>query len=335
MIGRRLYRTFKGPATALAVVLAAGTFGYRMIGDTQATWLDCFYMTFITIATIGFGEVIDLSQSQTGRAFTIVIATFGIGVYSYALSKTTAFLIEGEFNLALRRRSMLKRIDKLQGHYIVCGIGRIGTNVAHELAATGREFVVIDTSQAHIDAFRERNPESHWLHGDAAEDELLQTAGISHAAGVFAVVGDDSKNLVIALSAKQLNARVRVVARCHDVGFIEKIRKVGADAIVSPDFTGGMRMASAMIRPRVVSFLDEMLRSERGLRVEEIPVALHHAGRRLGELASAGPDHILVALRAGDRWQFNPGAELVLAGGEVVIAMVTADGRKALEAQFA
>jgi len=334
-VARRLYHTFKGPAAALAAVLAVGTFGYKLVAGGQATWLDCFYMTFITIATIGFGEVIDLSQSQTGRAFTIVVATFGIGVYSYALSKTTAFLIEGEFNLALRRRRMLKRIDRLAGHHIVCGIGRIGTNVANELAATGREFVVIDAEAAQLDAYRERNPEVPYLHGDAAEDEVLRAAGIAHAAGLFAVVGDDSKNLVIALSAKQLNPGVRVVARCHDVGFIEKIRKVGADAIVSPDFTGGLRMASAMIRPQVVTFLDEMLRSDRGLRVEEIAVAPRHAGRRLGELASPGPDHILIALRAGGRWQFNPAAELVLGGGEMVIAMATPDGRKALEARFA
>jgi voltage-gated potassium channel len=335
VIARRLYQTFRGPAIALAMVLAAGTLGYRTIGETQATWLDCFYMTFITIATIGFGEVIDLSQSQTGRAFTIVIATFGIGVYSYALSKTTAFLVEGEFNLALRRRRMLKRIGKLGGHYVVCGIGRIGTNVAHELSTTGRDFVVIDTSQAHIDTFRERNPEAPWLHGDAADDEVLRSAGIAHAAGVFAVVGDDSKNLVIALSAKQLNPKVRVVARCHDVGFIEKIRKVGADAIVSPDFTGGLRMASAMIRPQVVSFLDEMLRSERGLRVEEIEVAARHAGRRLDEIANPGPDHVRIALRTGGRWQFNPGGDFVLVGGEMIIAMATPDGRRALEARFA
>lgn len=335
VIARRLYQTFRGPALALGVVLAVGTFGYKLIAGGQATWLDCFYMTFITIATIGFGEVIDLSQSQTGRAFTIVVATFGIGVYSYALSKTTAFLIEGEFNLAMRRRRMLKRIDKLQGHYIVCGIGRIGTNVARELSVTGRELVVIDTSHAHIDVFRERHPEVPWLHGDAAEDELLIAAGIAHAAGVFAVVGDDSKNLVIALSAKQLNPKVRVVARCHDVGFIEKIRRVGADAIVSPDFTGGLRMASAMIRPQVVTFLDEMLRSERGLRVEEIEVAARHAGRRLGELASPGPDHILFAIRTDGRWRFNPAADAVLAGGEMVIAMATPEGRRALEAQFA
>jgi voltage-gated potassium channel len=313
VIARRLYQTFRGPAIALAVVLAVGTVGYRTIGETQATWLDCFYMT----------------------SFTIVVATFGIGVYSYALSKTTAFLIEGEFNLALRRRRMLKRIDKLEGHYIVCGIGRIGTNVARELAVTGRAFVVIDTSHAHIDAFREHHPEAPWLHGDAAEDEVLQAAGIEHAAGVFAVVGDDSKNLVIALSARQLNPKVRIVARCHEVGFIEKIRRVGADAIVSPDFTGGLRMASAMIRPQVVTFLDEMLRSDRGLRVEEIEVAARHAGKRLGEIVSAGPDHILIALRSGGRWQFNPGESLVLAGGEVVVAMATPDGRRALEVQFA
>lgn len=334
-LAHRLYLTFRGPALALAVVLAVGTLGYRAVGGPQNTWLDCFYMTFITIATIGFGEVIDLSQSQPGRAFTIVVAAFGIGVYSYALSKTTAFLIEGEFNLTLRRRGMLKRIAKLEGHYIVCGVGRVGSNVAHELAATDRQYVVIDTSQAHIDAHRERYPEVPWLHGDAADDERLTSAGLGRAAGVFAVVADDSKNLVITLSAKQLNPRVRVIARCHDLGFVEKMRKVGADGIVSPDFTGGMRIASAMIRPQVVGFLDEMLRSERHLRVEEIEVAPHHAGKRLGEIAHRGPDHILLAIRTGGDWRFNPEENFVLAGGEVLVAMTTPHGRKELEARFA
>jgi voltage-gated potassium channel len=130
-------------------------------------------------------------------------------------------------------------------------------------------------------------------------------------------------------------SRSRSCSSSAPVGFIEKIRKVGADAIVSPDFTGGLRMASAMIRPQVVTFLDEMLRSERGLRVEEIAVGARHAGKRLGELASPGPDHILIALRTGDRWQFNPGESVVLGGGEVIIAIATPDGRKALEVQFA
>jgi len=335
LIRRRLYATFKGPAAALAVVLAVGTVGYRIVGGPENTWLDCFYMTFITIATIGFGEVIDLSHSQAGRAFTIVVATFGIGVYSFALSKTTAFLIEGEFNLALRRRSMLKRIAKLEGHYILCGIGRVGTNVAHELVATGREYVVIDSNQAHIDAHRERHPEVLWLHGDATDDDLLRDAAIDRASGVFAAVGEDSKNLVITLSAKQLNPGVRVVARCHDVSFIEKIRRVGADAIVSPDFTGGMRIASAMIRPQVVGFLDEMLRSEGHLRVEEVAVAPRHAGRRLGEIAHRGPDHVVLAIRAGSAWRFNPDEDFMLQGGEVVVAMATPDGRRDLEARFA
>jgi voltage-gated potassium channel len=230
---------------------------------------------------------------------------------------------------------MLKTIEKMGDHYIVCGIGRVGTNVAHELAVTGRPFVIIDANQAHIDAFRERHTDAPYLHGDAAEDELLLDAGVKRAAGVFAVVGDDAKNLVITLSARQFNPAVRIVSRCHDVGFTEKMRRVGADAIVSPDFTGGMRIASSMIRPQVVSFLDEMLRSDRNLRMEEIAVADRHDGAPLGRVDSRSRDHILVAIRRGGDWLFNPDLETALQRGDVVVAMATPDGRRALEERFA
>jgi voltage-gated potassium channel len=230
---------------------------------------------------------------------------------------------------------MLKRIAGMSGHYIVCGIGRVGSNVARELLSTDRTFVIVDSNQAHIDAFRERHPDTVFLHGDGAEDAMLQDAGVERAAGVFAVVGDDSRNLVITLSAKSLNPKVRVVARCHDIAWVDKMKKVGADAIVSPDFTGGMRIAAAMIRPTVVTFLDEMLRSDKALRVEEIRVAERHAGQTLGMIEHRGPDHIVLAVRAGTQWTFNPEPDMALKGGEMVVVVATPQGRKSLEDRFA
>ena len=328
---RSFYESFAGPLAALVAAHAVGTIGYRLLAGEQYTLSDCLYMTFITIATIGYGEIIDVSHITGGRAFTMFIGATGIGIVYYTLAKMTMFLVAGEVNDVLRRRKMLKRIDALRGHYIVCGIGRVGSNVAQELVATNRQFVVIDTNQAHIDAYRDRHNELMYIHGDAAEDDLLVQAGIHSAAGVFAVTGDDAKNLVITLSAKQLNPAARVVARCHEVNYIDKIRKVGADDIVSPDFTGGMRIASTMIRPHVVSFLDEMLRSDNHLRVEEITVPRQFKPANLGDLGLKSRDFVLMAVRVSGKWVFNPQDDLPIEGGHSLVVMTTPAGRTDIE----
>jgi voltage-gated potassium channel len=332
---QHIQQRFAKPLAVLVLLQVIGAVAYRLIGGDKYTLLDGLYMAFITIATIGYAETIDLSHSPFGRVFTMVFAFTGIATTWFIFSQLTAFIVEGEINIALRRRRMLKRIAGMKGHYIVCGIGRVGSNVARELLSTGRAFVIVDANQAHIDAFRERHPDTIFLHGDAADDAMLRDAGVERAAGVFGVVGDDSRNLVITLSAKSLNPSVRVVARCHDIAWVEKMKKVGADAIVSPDFTGGMRIAAAMIRPTVVTFLDEMLRSDKALRVEEIRVAERHAGQTLGMIEHRGPDHIVLAIRAGGQWTFNPGLDFPLKGGETVVVVATPRGRRSLEERFA
>ena len=226
---------------------------------------------------------------------------------------------------------MQDRIDKLKHHYIICGIGRVGTNVAHELHVTDRAFVAVEDAQPAIDAFHEKYPKTLTLHGDSSDDEVLQRAGIGRAAGLFAVTGDDGKNLLITLSAKQLNPALRVVARCHEVRNIDKLKRVGADAIVSPDFTGGMRIASSMVRPGVVNFLDEMLRSDNRLRVEEVRIPPAFAPRRLGDLGAASRDYILLAARIGEQWQFNPAADFMIGPGTTLVVMVNPEGRGMLE----
>ena len=332
---RRAAHRFYWPLVVFTAIMAIGTWGFRVIGGPQTPWVDALYMTYITIATIGYGEVIDLSHSPGGRIFTMLIAAVGIVNFTYMMSVMTAFLVEADLNEAFRRRRMQNRIDSLTDHFIVGGIGRVGDNVTEELIATGRPYVVIDVDTEKIAAHQEKRPEALCLHGDAGEDELLLRAGLARARGVFAITGDDSKNLVIALSAKQLNPAVRVVARCHDVNFVEKIRRVGADDIVSPDFTGGMRIASSMIRPHVVNFLDEMLRAEQALRVEEVAVPAGFAGGALGELNLASADYVLLAIKergSGPRdWTFNPQPTHPVRAGATLVVMTTAAGRLALE----
>ena len=330
-VSHRIYSGFLWSLGVLAAILAVGTIGYRLIGGEQYSLLDCFYMTFITIATIGFSEIVDLSGHPEGRVFTVFVAFAGIAAMTYLTSTVTAFLIEGRINEALWRRRMDKHIHKLKNHYIICGIGRVGRNVAHELTTTHHTYVVVDEDLHAIEVHLEKFPGHVYIHGDASEDDVLQKAHIETARGVFAVTGDDSKNLVISLTAKQLNPAVRVVARCHEIRNTEKMRKAGADAIVSPDFTGGLRIASAMIRPHVVTFLDRMLKSDENLRVEEVIVAAGFTERTVGQLDLPDRNHILLALREDDHWVFNPDAAHVLRAGMTLVIMATPEGRKAVE----
>jgi len=160
---------------------------------------------------------------------------------------------------------------------------------------------------------------------------VLNNANIAEAKGVFAVTGDDSRNLMISLTAKQMNPGTRVVARCNDLRNVEKLRKAGADAIVSPNFTGGMRIASAMLRPHVVSFLDEMLRSEHKLRVEEVVIPPEFESRPMSALNLRSNNFVMLAVRTRGDWVFNPPGDFILNHGYTLIAMASPQGRMELE----
>ena len=327
-------RHFRGLARGGLLLLAVhgvGTLGYHAIGSPGATWIDSFYMTFITVATIGYGEVVDLSAHPMGRLFTVAIAVVGIVTMSYLFSTLLALLIESDLNAALRKRRMENQIAALTNHYIVCGIGRVGSNVASELRKTKRTFVVIEADRDALDHWLEQDPATLYLHGDAADDDALQFAGVKAAAGVFAVTGDDSHNLMVSLSVKLLNPKARVVARMHDIRNAAKARRAGADEVVSPDFTGGMRIASAMVRPHVVNFMDQMLHSDENLRVEEIIVPPHVPATALEDLVPKSRDYMLMATHEHGKWVFNPpGSQLVKAGTALVL-MASPDGRTSLE----
>jgi voltage-gated potassium channel len=318
-------------AVLMVLVHVAGTLGYHYLGRPTASWIDSFYMTFITVATIGYGETVDLTHHPMGRLFTVFIAVVGIGTMSYVFSKFVALLVDSDLNTAIRTARMEKQIARLQGHYIVCGIGRVGSNVAMELLETKRTFVVIESDLAALERWLEHHPGTLHLHADAADDDALVRAGVAQSAGVFAVTGDDSHNLMVSMSVKLLNPKSRVVARLHDIRNSTKARKAGADEIVSPDFTGGMRIASAMVRPHVVNFIDQMLHSDLGLRLEEVVIPQGFAARSLLGLAPRAQEYLVLAIRENDQWVFNPADDHLLQSGATLVFMADTGGRKALE----
>jgi voltage-gated potassium channel len=316
---------------AALTVMLIGTLGYRWLGGDQYSWLDCFYMTFITITTIGYSEVVDVTDYEYGRLFTIFIGLTGIGVLGYVLSTVTAFMLEGEFNEVRRRNKMEKKIGQLKGHYIVCGMGQIGSNVAHELAVTGRHFVMVDMNKSNLEHYVAQHPAQLYVMGDATDNEVLLAAGIKHAVGIFALAHEDNQNLVISLSAKQLNPEVRVIARCHDVKNVVKIKSAGADEIVSPDFTGGVRMVSAMVRPNVASFLDEITKAEGDLRMEELVIPSRLHGKTLDIFYQGNQEGLVMAVCTQGKWQFKPAADYQLHEGDVLMVMASVAARARME----
>lgn len=320
-------------AAILSGLIIVGVLGFFIIGGDKASWSDAFYMTMITISTVGYGEIVPLNTFGA-RLFAGSMSILGLGILTFLFTSLTVFFLEKDLDYSLRRRRMEKRIRKLQHHYIVCGFGRVGRNVAHELHNNGRHFVAIDPEQARFDENAEKFPGLLYLQGDASDDDLLIGADIADARGLFAVTGDDSRNLMIIITAKQINPAIRVVARAQETRNIEKMRKAGADEIICPDFTGGMRMASAMVRPHVVGFLDEMLKSEKHLRVDEVSVPPGFPPTRMGNLSLRSDDYILLAVRADGEWTFNPSDEYLLCAGNVIVAMASPAGRAQIEAHL-
>ncbi|MBM4155074.1 MAG: potassium transporter TrkA [Lentisphaerae bacterium] len=334
---RQAYRRIRTLAAAALFVIVAGTAGYRVLSEGVTSWLDCLYMTVITVTTIGYGEVVDLTRHPGAvRAFSMLVAVSGIGIITYAIGSLTSFAVDGELRAILRRRRMQKTIRELRGHHILAGWSGVARSILRELLATGRPAVVIAPDAAAVREAADDPDGLAVIEGDVTADELLQEAGIEHAGGVFAATDDDHTNIIVCLSARRLNASARIVSAVREEENAVKMRRAGANATVSVVGIGGLRMASEMVRPTVVTFLDTMLRSTGPtLRVEEVPAGPSAVGRRIADLGlDACGASLLLAVRCGDQWRFKPPADGSVREGDVLVFMTTPADLDALRSRL-
>ena len=318
---RDIRRRLASSAILVAALFLLGTFGYRIVEGWSL--FDSLYMTVITLATVGYSEVNPLDTA--GRVFTIFLIMGGIGVMTYAFSAITSVIVEGHLSAALRRRRMEKDIAKLSGHYVVCGGRHAGGVIIAELLRTGRPFVLVENQAEVIQKLRERQGDILHVVGDATDDAVLKAAGVERAAGVFAVLATDQDNAFVALSAKGLNPNLRVVCSQKELGVRAKLLRSGADNVVNPEYIGGLRMASEMIRPATVGFLDAMMRaSGTAERFEEIsvPEGSPYVGKPVGEIkGSAGNAPLLIAVLDAQslKYVINPDSSRPIRAGDHLV----------------
>ena len=311
---------------AIFCVIWVGSFGYYFIFKAEYGFMTCLYMTVISLTTVGYGEVIEVAGNVPAEVFTMILITFGMGIILYGISTLTAIAIEGELSGILRKKRMEKRIQKLKDHYIVCGGGQTGRPVLAELMVSGEPVVLIEQSQESIDRCKAIWEDLLYVMGDASDDANLKAAGIENAKGIIISLASDKDNLFTTMSARMLNSKIRIVSRTIDAALEAKMRRAGANGIVSPNYIGALRMASEMIRPAAVDFLDSMLRSSRGnLRIHEINIA-EKSPLLEKNIMDAGFKQkfnlLVLGIRNNDKEiEFNPEPTRMLASGETLIVM--------------
>ncbi|MCB8945308.1 MAG: potassium channel protein [Ardenticatenaceae bacterium] len=324
------FRRSVWPLVLLVVLLfVAGTVGYMVIEGWSLP--DAFYMTAITLTTVGFGEVRPLSTP--GRIFTVLIIMSGVGSVAYGFGRLGEYFLTGHVAANLRSRRMMRTIDKLQNHIIVCGYGRVGKSAALTLRDGKRPVVVIDNTLDRIETAQEDG--FVVLHADATRDEALIQAGIGRAWGLVVGTGDDSRNLFIVLSARALNGNLYIVARTVDAANEQKMIRAGANRVVSPYQIGGKHMANIVIRPHVTDFLD-VVTLDGGLELwlEELVIQPNSVliGQTVGDSnirRRTGVTLVALLRRAGGT--VMPDADTVLQAGDELIVLGTREQLTSLE----
>jgi voltage-gated potassium channel len=315
----------------LVFIVAIGVTGYIVIEGWS--FIDALYMTIITITTVGFAEVHPLSL--TGKIFSIFIIIGGVGSALYILTATVQSVLEGQFGITMGRRRMKAKIAKLKGHFILCGYGRVGQEIARTFSEEGASFVVIDNNEERI--AKAEGDGYICLLADATSDEVLKEAGIERARGLVATLRSDADNTYITLSARGLQPGLFIEARSSSGEAEVKLKRAGADRVISPHVIGGHRMAMLALRPAVVDFIDTVTyRPGRELQLENVDVASSSTliGQTMEQVRSRVGITVLAMRKRSGKLMANPPGEETIGDGDRLIVIGTKERLAALESIF-
>jgi voltage-gated potassium channel len=326
---RRIRSDLQGGGLALGLVFLTGTLWYALVEKWH--WLDAVYMTVITLTTVGYGETHPLGDR--GHIFTIALILAGVITIGYIVNRFTEALIEGYFIEGRRLRQQKKLVESLTEHFIICGFGRIGRQIAAEFAVEQTAFVVIDADVEQVKIAQSEGYNA--IQADATLDETLLKMGVEKAACLVAALPSDAENLYIILSAKSLNPGLRAIARASNEEAVQKLQRAGADKVISPYITGAKRMAAAALRPQVMDFMDGIMTSDRSFYMEEFLIDAQTcpvAGLSLREarLRSQSGSLVLAVRRRDGNLIVGPTGETIIMAQDMLICMGTADQLRVL-----
>lgn len=317
--------------SGFTLILLGGTLGYMFLEGYNFT--DALYLTIITVATVGYGDMVP--HHPGGKILTVLLVLVGVSFVMYMFSKIVEAMVEGGLREILGKRQMKKQLSKLNNHYIVCGHGRIGGVICQTLYDNGKSFVVIENKQDEIQKILDMGYVA--IEGEASQDEILLQAGIKRARGLITVVSSDADNVFVTLTAKGLNPQINVLARSSGAtGAEAKLKRAGADKVISPYFIGGRRMAQCILRPNVTDFIDlTMYTPDMELCLDEILITektpLHGQTLMQSNLRKKYDIIVIGIKRTGHDMQFNPKPESTILSGDILIVLGKNDQISALE----
>jgi len=315
----KAFRNLRTIGALLLLVMVIGTAGYHYIEGWP--WFDGFYMVVTTLTTIGYQEVHPLSHA--GRVFNVFVILSGVSLLALGVGALSQALLEFELQSFFGRRRMEREIGRLNGHFIICGMGRVGRSVARELARKPVPFVIIDNAEAK----RQRFSTESWLvlAGDATQEQTLRDAQIERAAGLIAATTTDATNLYIILTARGLNPHLKIIARASEDGAEKHLLTAGADSVVSPYSFAGQRIAQSLLRPHVVSFLDTAT-THLGMDLEIGEIHIKSSSTFAGKTLESSRIRqergvIVLAIKRREAMRFNPPPDERIEPDDCLIAM--------------
>lgn len=290
------------------------------------TFVDAFFMTMITISTVGFEQVHPLSPA--GMYFTVFLIFVSFGIFAYAVTTITRYVVNGAFRYYYKNNRVKRKINRLKNHVVVCGFGRNGQQAVHELMEHGVNTVVVERNEDAMDEII-HIPDLLYVHGDATQDEVLESCQIATATALITTLPVDSDNLYVVLSARELNPKLTIISRASDEQSNRKLKRAGANNVIMPDKIGGQRMAKLVAQPDVVEFLDYlMLQSVENVTLEEI--ACDQLGERLNgmsirelEICNDSGANVVGMKRNDGSFVINPLPEVVLSSNDKLFVLGT------------